>query len=144
MNPHAIVYLLDPEQGMMKSCQIDSKSERCISKLSGHRALDRLKFDENHWLYFDDEGLRDGVTHYLAVEGHPDPLVGRVVLVNSEEKELSPKILIHEALTHFRCFRAVMDPIIESTHTIVNEVETYVSSVKGFRPRIEEYPVTVI
>lgn len=139
-----MVYLLDPEKGAIKSCRIDSRSEHCLSELSGHKALDRFRFDESHWLYFDDEGLREGVTHYIAVEGYPDPLVGRVVLVGAGENQPEPRISMRDALTRFRCFRAVMDPVIESTHTIVNEVETYVSHVKSFQPRIEEYPLTII
>lgn len=142
MNGGILAYLIEPEQGTMKSCRIDSASAKCLLELSGHKALDRLRFDENHWLYFDDEGLRDGVTHYLAVDGHPDPLIGSVALVSTEEA--APRIAMQEALSRFRCFRAVMDPVIESTHTIVNNIETYVSSVKSFHPRVEEYSLVVV
>lgn len=139
------IYLLDPAQAEFRAVEVSVLGMDVISAHLGCIAADSIRFDECHLLFFDDEGLRDGISHYTTIEGYPDPLGGRLILASSNEVIASgPLISMEAALSRFRCYRAVMDPIIEQSCVFNGDVMSFISTVSGFRTRIEPVGIRIL
>jgi hypothetical protein len=139
------VYLLDPESALFQAITITVGDESAIINELGCEAVDFFRFDEQHTLFFDDEGLRAGISYYTIVDGFPDPLGGKLLLAADEDEDgAAPHLELREAVVRFHCFRAVMDPIIVSSQSLRDDLVSFVSAVKGFATRIEPVDIEVI
>lgn len=140
-----IIYLLDPAQAAFRAVEVSMLGTEVISAYLGCAAADSIRFDECHLLFFDDEGLRDGISHYTTIEGYPDPLGGRLILASSNDLIASgPLISMEAALSRFRCYRSVMDPIIERSCVSNGDIVSFISTVSGFRTRIEPVGIRIV
>ena len=77
-----IAYVLDPQMAVFRQAKLsEGEGFKAIKNEIGSDAIDTLHLDSDHSLFFDDEGLRGSITHYTMLEGHPDPLAGRLLLL---------------------------------------------------------------
>lgn len=138
-------YLLDPAQAVFCAIEVSTLGAGIINAYLGCEAADSIRFDERHLLFFDDEGLRNGISHYTAIEGYPDPLGGRLILAPGNDLIASrPLISMEKALARFRCYRSVMDPIIDQLCVSKDDVVSFISAVSGFRTRIEPVSIRIV
>ena len=58
-----LVYLLDPETTLFRAVELaGAVNIKPISDLLGCEVTQMVRFDESHWLFADEEGLRPGTT----------------------------------------------------------------------------------
>src|SRR5690606_11142997 len=108
-------------------------------------AVDTVAFDRQHTVYFNDEGLQNGISHYITIHGQPDPVVGVLVLLaNPETGSRKPLIPIENAVSAFSLYRPVMDPIVTAARASHGDVTTFVSAIEGFATRTECFPLQVV
>ncbi|MAY64081.1 MAG: hypothetical protein CML29_17900 [Rhizobiales bacterium] len=142
MKQGRIIYVLDPYSATLATVTIpDNDESGAYRRIIGSDGVDRVQFDRNHSLYFDDEGLADGITHYTMVDGHSDPMVGRLVIASDDAALSAPSLSAQSVLDRISCFQAVMDPVIRTTEATSEGMTTYVSAVSGFNFRVA--PVTI-
>lgn len=138
------IYLLDPvEKTLFALDTYGCKTVADIKEMIDCESVDAIFFDSDHVLYFDDDGLKRGVDHYTMVDGHPDPLVGKLLIMHRELEcsvlFTSPEIF----LAKLRCYKPVLDPVIETVETVDGNVTKFLSAVTGFDTRIVEVKVSV-
>ena len=62
MKQGRIIYVLDPYSATLATVTIpDNDESGAYRRIIGSDGVDRVQFDRNHSLYFDDEGLADGI-----------------------------------------------------------------------------------
>lgn len=133
------VFILDPALAQIRVVNVTDLSDLSIRLALSCDAVDSMPFDDVHALYFNDEGIHSGISHYILMAGHPDPIVGPALLAPRPGLGLArPMLLPQTAAVRFRLFRPVMDPIITSKRMSVGDTTTFVSAVQGFNTRIEE------
>lgn len=139
------VYILDPHRAQFRIECVRDLTEAAIEQLTQSDSVDSIAFDGEHALYFDDCGLKEGISHYTLLEGYPDPLVGILVLAPRKgAPALRPTISLAEAAARFQLFRPVMDPIIKSSRISKGDMTSYISAVDSFTARIEQVPLQII
>jgi len=139
-----IAYVLDPYLAVFRQSELSNRTERAaIEAEIGCEAADSIRYDADHTLFFDDGGLRDGITHYTMLEGYPDPLVGKLVLLHSDFSEQKPTLSMQRALARFQCYRAVMDPIIKTSSTVKDDLTNFITGVSEFKLRIEQVVIAI-
>lgn len=139
-----IAYVLDPYLAVLRQSELSDRAElTAIEAEIGCDAVDSIRYDADHTLFFDDSGLRDGITHYTRLEGYPDPLVGKLVLLHSDSNEQKPTLSMQDVLARFQCYRAVMDPIIKTSSTVTADLTNFISGVTGFTLRIEQFSIAI-
>lgn len=139
-----MVYILDPYLAIFRSaaiCGRDIVSE--IRQLVGAAGIDSFALDHDHSLYFDDAGLKDGITHYSMVDGHPDPLVGRLIIASSGDT-VTPTLSAQTALSRIHCYHPVMDPVIEKSRSETGQITVFLSAVTGFKLRIAPLEISIV
>ena len=145
MKQDRIVYVLDPVLATLAITRLPDGDEIVAYKeIIGCDGVDDVRFDRTHSLYFNDEGLVDGITHYAMLEGHPDPLVGRLIIASTDKARPKPTVLANTIISRISCYRAVMDPVIETTEAVSEGMTTYVSAVTGFTLRIAPVSIRTI
>lgn len=145
MPANCTVFILDPDLGQLRVVSIFDLSDISIRLALCCDAVDNMPFDDSHTLYFNDEGIHSGISHYILMAGHPDPIVGPALLAPRPGLGLArPTLLPQMAAARFRLFRPVMDPIITSKRVCVGDMTTFVSAVEGFNTRIEEVSFEVV
>src|SRR5690606_15353171 len=123
-----IAYVLDPQMAVFRQAKLsEGEGFKAIKNEIGSDAIDTLHLDSDHSLFFDDEGLRGSITHYTMLEGHPDPLAGRLLLLADDPDEKQPGLSMEKALARFRCYRAVLDPVFETTNAPTKEGMVFIS-----------------
>jgi hypothetical protein len=125
-------YLLDPTTAQIKRTPIRELSAQCLRKLVECEALGTLSFDASHTLYFDDEGLVDSLSHYMLLDGHPDPLIGKVFLLANDAA--APAISMAD----------VIDPVLKASSTTHADIVYYISAIEKFVPRIQHHPIEIV
>lgn len=139
------VYLLDPQNALFEAIEIEVGDHDAITWELECESADSLPFDENHTLYFDDAGLRAGISHYTILDGYPDPLGGKLLLAaNDAEEGAAPYMDLAEALNRFHCFKPVMDPVIETSSDFRDDVVSFISGVTQFNTRIVQIEIKVL
>ncbi|KAB0566156.1 hypothetical protein [Brucella pituitosa] len=138
------IYLLDPLKRTLFILETSScKTITEIKKAIDCESVDAILLDGEHVLYFDDEGLKPGIDNYTIIEGHPDPLVGKILIMH---RELEESVLFadpQEILSKLRSYRPVVDPIIQIVETGSENITTFLSAVNGFTARIVEIDLVV-
>lgn len=144
MGKHREVYLLDPHLECLFILNVKELITAAeIKTLIGSDSVDVLGFDSDHLIYFDDEGLRSGINHYTMLEGHPDPLVGKLLIAHRDLTRSVVFISPVEFLARLRCYKPVIDPVIESIETKYGHLTTFISAVTGFQTRIQATPIVI-
>mgnify|MGYP001430075340 CR=1 FL=1 len=144
MDNSCIVYVLDPVLAQFRAQLVPELSPDAIREIIECTAVDSIPFDSEHTLYFDDEGLRNGLSHYTMLDGFPDPLIGKLLLAASSARNKAPLIPIGEAAARFHSYRPVIDPVIRSDRISRNDVTSFISAVEGFTARIERYDLKIV
>ena len=145
MTDRYTAYVLDPVQAQFKAQLLPDVELNTIRTILGVEAVDTFAFDGQHTVYFDDEGLQNGLTHYITVQGQPDPVVGFLVLLaNADSGSRRPLMPIEDAASAFSLYRPVMDPIFSAVRASHGDLTTFVSAVEGFETRIERFPLRVV
>ncbi|MCM2476100.1 hypothetical protein HGO38_21725 [Rhizobium sp. CG5] len=145
MRRRKTVYLLDPFLATLRRAAISDKREaEDIKTLIGCDGVDAVAFDEAHSVYFDDVGLNVGITGYTTIDGHADPLGGRLVITHNDAYQNAPAISLEACVLRLNVFRAVMDPIIDTSRAETGELITFISVVTGFRLRIASVMIEII
>lgn len=138
MGKHREVYLLDPYLECLFVLDVEDLITAAeIKNLIGSDSVDVIGFDSDHLIYFDDEGLRSGINHYTMLQGHPDPLVGKLLISHRDLTRSVVFISPLEFLDQLTCYKPVIDPVIESIETKEGRLTTYISAVTGFQTRIQ-------
>lgn len=78
-------YLIDPAARTITPIQYGG-DYREISRFIGCDYFTAVHLDEGDTLYLDDEGLMKGPTHFFKVQGYPEPLAGKAVLLGSDDE----------------------------------------------------------
>lgn len=135
----AHVYLLDPANGVMTLETVPIRDAGSVlGLLIGTSGVGKARYDDHHTIYFDDGGLHNGVTAYTLFDGYPEPLCGKVVVApNSLATSSGPSVGMEMVLGQCRCYRAVLDPVIETVERVDGEVHHFISRVTEFKPRVE-------
>lgn len=135
-----VVYLLDPETALFRVVELfDAISFKPISDLLGCKLTQMVRFDESHWLFVDEEGLREGLTAFTICDRYPQPLGGKIVLAGTDGSESyhSPSIDIGAAAAHFRCCRPVIDPVFVTDDDVQSKGLIPAGSLADLKVRIE-------
>jgi hypothetical protein len=105
-----------------------------------------VAFDAHHKLIVDEEGLRDGLAAYSMLDGYPQALAGKLVLVGEDQGDFfaSPKISIEDAAKRFRCVRPVLDPVFATVDEDRSDVFVIGTMLNGFETRLESMVPTVV
>ncbi len=139
-----VIYLLDPIKRTLfiletSSCRTITEIKKAIDCDS----VDAVFIDGEHVIYFDDDGLKPGIDNYTIIDGHPDPFVGKIMIMH---RELDESVLFadpQEILSKLRSYRSVIDPIIQTVETGSENITTFLSAVNGFTTRIVEIDLVV-
>ncbi|WP_339760438.1 hypothetical protein [uncultured Hoeflea sp.] len=134
-------YLIDPEACLIRPTEMQSLNNSLIADVIDCDAADFLMFDTVHSLYFDDTGLRNGLTHYMMLQGHADPLAGKMLLVRNAGPQ--PAISMQEVAARISLFKPVLDPVIVTKCIEHDDVSYHVSAVEEFKPRLELFVLTI-
>lgn len=135
-------YLVDPTTAQIRRVPIRELSPQCLRNLVDCEALGTLSFDADHTLYFDDEGLVDSLNHYMLLDGHPDPLIGKVLLLANERA--APTISMAEMIARLNLYKPVLDPVLKAAATTRADVVYYLSAVEKFVPRIQRHIINIV
>jgi hypothetical protein len=135
-------YLLDPTTAQIKRTPIRELSAQCLRKLVECEALGTLSFDASHTLYFDDEGLVDSLSHYMLLDGHPDPLIGKVFLLANDAA--APAISMADVIARLNLYKPVIDPVLKASSTTHADIVYYISAIEKFVPRIQHHPIEIV
>lgn len=138
------VYILDPATARLLVLGLPQIDMSLIKEVLGYGAVDTLRLPSGHLIYFHDNGLQQGVTHYISIAGQPDPLVGRILLVAHADGDEEVFMSSQQAHAMISLFRPVMDPIITSSRASSADRTTFVSAVEGFQTRIERVHVEIV
>ncbi|MCO5965928.1 hypothetical protein [Sinorhizobium meliloti] len=135
-----VVYLLDPETALFRSVElVGAISFKPISDLLACKLTKMVRFDESHWLFVDEEGLRDGLTAFTMFDRYPQPLGGKIVLAGNDGRESyqSPSIHIGDAAAHFQCCRPVIDPVFVTDDDVQSKGLIPAGTLADLKIRIE-------
>ncbi|WLE00563.1 hypothetical protein PX860_27155 (plasmid) [Agrobacterium leguminum] len=134
MRTRHTIYVITPADGFIWVRHISSFSNSALGKEIGCQGVSSLPVEGEHIVYYDDEGLRDGIDHYFQLEGHPDPLVGKLLIASTRFDR--PTLSLESIASKFTLYKPVIDPIIKSTQTVVDDLRLYINGVDGFSARI--------
>ncbi|WP_127071505.1 hypothetical protein [Pelagibacterium lentulum] len=144
MSDNQIAYLLDPEIATIRKVQLSTVNFYKSIKLAlGHDVVDCTKFDEKHLIFFDDNGLKEGITHYVSIKSLPDPYVGKIIFAAGNIEWTAPKISMSDILKRLTCYHSVLDPIVETSARTHGNVTSYISAVAGFKARIVPFEIKI-
>ncbi|WP_026617528.1 hypothetical protein [Ensifer aridi] len=135
-----LVYLLDPETTLFRAVELaGAVSIKPISDLLGCEVTQMVRFDESHWVFADEEGLRPGTTAFTIFDGYPQPLDGKIVLAGNDGSESyhSPLIDIGDAAAHFQCCRPVIDPVFVTDDNVQSKGLIPAGALENLKVRIE-------
>ncbi|MDK1389321.1 hypothetical protein QN219_26760 [Sinorhizobium sp. 7-81] len=138
-----VVYLLDPEAALFRAVEVAGDiGPASISDLLGCKLTQMVRFDELHWLFLNEEGLRDGLTAFTFFDRYPQPLGGKIVLARGDGSEYyhSPSITIEDAAAHFQCCRPVIDPVLVTPHDVQSKGLILAGALADLKVRIERRP----
>ncbi|OWK25360.1 hypothetical protein AJ87_11140 [Rhizobium yanglingense] len=138
-----IAYLLDPETALFRAIELPGAIRfKPICDLLGCSLAQMVRFDESHWLFLDEEGLRDGSTAFTIFDGYPQPLGGKIVLVRGGGSEpfYSPLIKVRDAAAHFQCCRPVVDPVFVTPDDVAPKGLIVAGALADLKVRIESRP----
>lgn len=62
------IYAITPADGFIRVRHISSFSDSTLRKEIGCQGVSSLHVEGEHIVYYDDEGLRDGIDHYFQLE----------------------------------------------------------------------------
>ncbi|PRX09504.1 UNVERIFIED_ORG: hypothetical protein BCL66_1064 [Martelella mediterranea] len=144
MERENIVYILDPVAARLLVVDLPQIDMKAIKDVLGYAAIDTLRLPSGHLIYFHDNGLQQGVTHYITIAGQPDPLVGRLLVVALADDDEGTFMSSQQAHAMMSLFRPVMDPIITSLRATCARQTTFVSAVEGFQTRIEKVEIKIV
>jgi hypothetical protein len=138
-------YVLDPILARFTTQLLPDVRSNTIKNILGVEAVDTVAFDHQHTIYFNDDGLQNGITHYITIQGQPDPVVGVLILLaNPDTGSCKPLIPIEDAASAFGLYRPVMDPIVTATRASQGDVTTFISTIEGFSTRTERFPIHIV
>ncbi len=66
---------------------VGAVSIKSINDFLACEVTQMVRFDESHWLFVDEEGLRAGLTPFTIFDRYPEPLGGKVVLSGNDRSE---------------------------------------------------------
>ncbi|THK33381.1 hypothetical protein EHS39_36820 [Ensifer sp. MPMI2T] len=138
-----VVYVLDPETALFRAIElVGAISLKPISDLLGCKITQMVRFDESHWLFVDEDGMREGLTAFTMFARYPQPLGGKIVLAGNDGSESyhSPSIDIGDAAAHFQCCRPVIDPVFTTDDDVQPKGLIPAGSLADLRIRIERRP----
>ncbi|WP_037435649.1 DUF3846 domain-containing protein [Sinorhizobium fredii] len=138
-----VVYLLDPATALFRPVELlGTISFKPISELLGCKLTQMVRFDESHWLFVDEEGLRPGLTAFTIFDRYPQPLGGKIVLAGNDGSESyhSPSINIEDAAAHFQCCRPVVDPVFVTPYDVQAKGLVLAGALADLKLRIESRP----
>lgn len=147
MTKTATVYVIDPAAATIQAVDIEARSAFSQTyKLIDCRLVEIVPFDSHHKLIVDEEGLRDGLVAYSMLDGYPQALAGKLVLVGEDDGDFfeAPKICIEEAAKRFRCVRPVLDPVFATVNQDRADVFVIGTVLNGFETRLESTVPTVV
>jgi len=147
MNKTATVYVIDPAAATIEAVEIEARSAFSQTyKLINCRLVEIVPFDNHHKLIVDEEGLRDGISAYTTLDGYPQALAGKLVLVGEDQGDFfaSPKISIEDAAKRFRCVRPVLDPVFATVNEDRADVFVIGTMLNGFETRLKSTMPTVV
>lgn len=104
-------YLLDPKDKTVCVVEFEQRDIGAIQRFIGCSMFTAVGVDsDGNTLYLDDEGLYASELNFFVHEGHPEPLVGRALLLgtDSEGDSITPTISVEQFLQQ-------VDPIIMVT-----------------------------
>ncbi|CDI12045.1 hypothetical protein ACA106_05745 [Agrobacterium pusense] len=134
-----VVYLLDPEAALFRAVElVDPIRVRPISDLLGCKLTQMVRFDESHWLFVDEEGLREGLRAFTIFDRYPQPLGGKIVLAGNDGS--SPSIDMGAAAAHFQCCRPVIDPVFVTEDDVQSKGIIPAGTLADLKVRIERRP----
>jgi len=142
MSKNRLVYILDPSAAEFRSVDLPDLSLTTIKEALGYDAVDTVKFDTDHVIFYNDNGLQHGISHYIRLSGHPDPFVGRILLASSGDAD--PLLSAQDACARFALYKPVMDPVVTSSRASNGDHTTFISTVEGFDTRIEQFELAVV
>ncbi|WP_173520746.1 hypothetical protein [Ensifer sesbaniae] len=138
-----VVYVLDPETALFRAVElVGAVTYKPISDLLGCTVTQLIRFDESHWLFVDEKGLREGLRAFTLFDRHPQPLGGKIVLAGNEGSESyhSPSIDIGEAASHFQCCRPVIEPVFATDDVVQSKGLIPAGTLADLKVRIERRP----
>ncbi|NKJ40303.1 hypothetical protein [Rhizobium sp. SG570] len=135
-------YLISPYPPQIKLQPLNGLDATSLAEFLDYTAVDSIRFDANHTLYFDDEGLHDGIDHYFTLEGHSDPLVGKLLIIANSSN--APLIQMKEVANRFKLYRPVIDPVMKSSRAIIDDLVLFTNTVDRFEARIASFDIDVI
>jgi hypothetical protein len=136
-----IAYLIDPDTSKICKKFFRRNQGAFIADAIDCDVVDVITFDGAHSLYFDDAGLRNGLNHYMMLDGYPDPLIGKLLLLSNSAEE--PSVSMLEVAGRIQLFKPVLDPVIVATLFEADDVVFHISAVEKFTSRIERFAITV-
>ncbi|MER8374521.1 protein psiB [Mesorhizobium sp. M1406] len=140
-------YLLDPETSIFRAVEFPAgNSYKPLYDLIGCRMIEVVRFDERHSLFVDEEGLRDGLSAFTILEIYPQPLAGKIVLVDGDGSEpyASPLISLEDAAACFKCCRPVVDPVFATGDEVTAGGLVIAGVLMGLQVRIERRAPTIV
>jgi hypothetical protein len=147
MTKTATIYVIDPAAATIEAVEIEARSAFSQTyTLIDCRLVEVVPFDTHHKLIVDEEGLRDGLAAYSMLDGYPQALAGKLVLVGEDDGDFvaAPKISIEEAAKRFCCVRPVLDPVFATVKEDRSDVFVIGTILAGFETRLESTMPTVI
>ncbi|AYG64029.1 MULTISPECIES: protein psiB [Rhizobium] len=140
-----IAYVLESETALFRAVKLHrggGDSIAPIYDLIGGRVIEMIRFDEKHWLFFDEDALRDGLTAFTIFDGCPKPLAGNIVLIGGDGGQLyrSPLITIADAAARFQCCRPVLDPVFVTTDDMTSKGLILAGALASLQVRIDRRP----
>lgn len=137
-----LAYAISPYPGQIRVQPFTDFTTASLTEFLECSAVDSFPFDGDHTLYFDDEGLQDGIDHYFALAGHTDPLVGKLLITANHGDR--PLLSMREVVLRFNLFRPVIDPVIKSSRVLRNDLILFTNTVDRFEARIAQFDIEIV
>lgn len=110
-------YVLDPATQIMRPVKLDARDPgRDVNRHLGCIFTERVPVDHGHAIYIDDNGMNNSLSGFTILDGWPNPLAGRLVVVGIDEngRRVTPSLSMSEIAEKLTVVRPALDPLFET------------------------------
>ena len=146
MEKNATIYILDPETATFSAVEMPTDNGFApLYAALACQVIETLHYDDRHVIFFDEDGLRNGLAAFTTLDGHPQPLAGKLALACHEaEPFATPLLSIGDVAKRFQCARPLLDPVFDTEQGSTESGIAVRTKLRGFQTRIEKTTPTIV